>query len=124
MQTGKHAANVGSRLKLAWKPGRRHLKSQPSSRIEENPPYGMIGGIEETSASCEARSAPRSYPTAQDPGGLEPRGDRTAVGGGSRAEVQGRAERRLWRRIAGLRSRGAEGVGHRFRAHAATHRAG
>jgi hypothetical protein len=23
----------------------------------------MIGGIEETSASCEARSAPRSYPT-------------------------------------------------------------
>ena len=29
----------------------------------ENPPYGMIGGIEETSASCEARSAPRSYPT-------------------------------------------------------------
>ena len=51
MQTGKHAANVGSRLKLAWKPGRRHLKSQPSSRIGENPPYGMIGGIEETSAS-------------------------------------------------------------------------
>src|SRR5271163_4408634 len=64
MQTGKHAANVGSRLKLAWKPGRRHLKSQPSSRIGENPPYGMIGGIEETSASFEARSAPRSYPTA------------------------------------------------------------
>ena len=63
MQTGKHAANVGSRLKLAWKPGRHHLKSQPSSRIGENPPYGMIGGIEETSASFEARSAPRSYPT-------------------------------------------------------------
>ena len=35
---------------------------QPSSRIGENPPYGMIGGIEETSASFEARSAPRSYP--------------------------------------------------------------
>src|ERR1700692_761533 len=63
MQTGKHAANVGSRLKLAWKPGRRHLKSQPSSRIGENSPYGMIGGIEETSASFEAPSAPRSYPT-------------------------------------------------------------
>src|SRR5258707_13511897 len=63
MQTGKHAANVGSRLKLAWKPGRRHLKSQPSSRIGENPPYGMIGGIEETSASFEVRSAPRCYPT-------------------------------------------------------------
>src|SRR4029077_16580497 len=29
----------------------------------ENPPYGMIGRIEETSASFEARSAPRSYPT-------------------------------------------------------------
>src|SRR6202166_750397 len=61
---------------------------------------------------------------AQDPGGLKPGGDRTAAGGGPRAEVQGRAERRLWRRTAGLRSRGAEGVGHRFRAHAAAHRAG
>src|SRR6476620_3213172 len=63
MQTGKYAANVGSRLKLAWKPGRRHLKIQPSSRIGENPPDGTIGGIEETSAAFEARSAPRSYPT-------------------------------------------------------------
>src|SRR6266700_171224 len=53
----------GSRLKRAWKSGRRHLKSLPSSRTGENPPYGMIGGIEETSASCEARYAPRSYPT-------------------------------------------------------------
>jgi hypothetical protein len=35
---------------------------------------------------------------AQDAGGLEPGGDRTAAGGGPRAEVQGRAERRLWRR--------------------------
>src|SRR5712691_7317085 len=60
----------------------------------------------------------------QDPGDLEPGGDRTAAGGGPRAEVQGRAERRLWRRTAGLRSRGTEGVGHRFRAHAAAHRAG
>src|ERR1700736_5475972 len=39
------------------------LTGQPSSRTGENPPYGMIGGIEETSASFEARSAPRSYPT-------------------------------------------------------------
>ena len=39
------------------------MESQPSSRTGENPPYGMIGGIEETSASFEARSAPRSYPT-------------------------------------------------------------
>src|SRR5246127_3949639 len=63
MQTGCHGAYVGSRLKRLRPPGRRHLKSQPSSRIGENPPYGMIGGIEETSASSEARSAPRSYPT-------------------------------------------------------------
>jgi len=40
------------------------LESQPSSRTGENPPYGMIGRIEETSASFEARSAPRSYPTS------------------------------------------------------------
>src|SRR5262249_9242367 len=31
--------------------------------IGENPPYGMIGRVEETSASFEARSAPRLYPT-------------------------------------------------------------
>jgi len=43
--------------------GKAPPESQPSSRIGENPPYGMIGGIEETSASFEARSAPRSYPT-------------------------------------------------------------
>src|ERR1700693_1414140 len=39
----------------------------PSSKdfqaLRENPPYGMLGGIVETSASFEARSAPRSYPT-------------------------------------------------------------
>ena len=63
MQTGKYAANVGSRLKLAGSLGRPRLICQPSSRTGENPPYGMIGGIEETSASFEARSAPRSYPT-------------------------------------------------------------
>ena len=50
-------------LKPADVPGRHRLESQPSSRTGENPPYGMIGGIEETSASFEARSAPRSYPT-------------------------------------------------------------
>jgi hypothetical protein len=44
--------------------GKAPSESQPSSRIGENPPYGMRGGIEETSASCEARYAPRSYPTA------------------------------------------------------------
>jgi hypothetical protein len=34
------------------------------SRTGENPPYGILGGIEETSASFEARSAARSYPTS------------------------------------------------------------
>jgi ABC transporter substrate binding protein len=43
--------------------GKAPLESQPSSRTGENPPYGMSGGIVETSASFEARSAPRSYPT-------------------------------------------------------------
>jgi hypothetical protein len=44
--------------------GRPCLKCQPSSRTGENPPYGMIGGTVETSASFEARYAPLSYPTA------------------------------------------------------------
>jgi ABC transporter substrate binding protein len=39
------------------------LKRQPFSRTGENPQSGMLGGIVETSASFEARSAPRSYPT-------------------------------------------------------------
>ena len=43
------------------------MESQPSSRTGENPPYGMIGRIEETSASFEARYAPRSYPTTDVP---------------------------------------------------------
>jgi hypothetical protein len=45
------------------------LESQPSSRTGENSPYGMIGGIEETSASFEARTAPRSYPTIAEASG-------------------------------------------------------
>src|SRR4051794_4489294 len=53
----------GAGLSL-WRRGRPRLTGQPSSRTGENPPYGMSGGIEETSASCEARSAPRSYPTS------------------------------------------------------------
>src|SRR5437016_613630 len=62
MQTSCRDADVGSRLKrsVSWE---GPSESQPSSRTGENPPYGMIGGIEETSASFEARSAPRSYPT-------------------------------------------------------------
>ena len=62
-QTRRWPANAGSRLKLEAVLGRPRLKGQPSSRTGENSPYGMIGGIEETSASFEARSAPRSYPT-------------------------------------------------------------
>src|SRR5499427_6024437 len=62
-QTNTGPAHAGSRLKLSDALGRRRPKCHPSSRTGENPPYGMIGGIEETSASFEARSAPRSYPT-------------------------------------------------------------
>ena len=62
-QTKREAAYAGSRLKPTSASGRPRLTGQPSSRTGENPPYGMIGGIEETSASFEARSAPRSYPT-------------------------------------------------------------
>ena len=64
-QTGRRSAHAGSRLNLSDVPGRSRLIRQPSSRTGENPPYGMIGRIEETSASFEARSAPRSYPTTK-----------------------------------------------------------
>jgi hypothetical protein len=64
--TRRWPAHAGSRLKLDAVLGRPRLKGQPSSRTGENSPYGMIGGIEETSASFEARSAPRSYPTVAD----------------------------------------------------------
>ena len=62
-QTGRRSVYAGIRLNLTHALGRSRLKSQPCSRNEENSPYGMIGGIVETSASFEARSAPRSYPT-------------------------------------------------------------
>src|SRR5262244_3698590 len=78
-QTNTGPAHAGSRLKLTDALGRRRPKCHPSSRTGENPPYGMTGGIEETSASFEARSAPRSYPTGNrgrvtasgDPVGVE-----------------------------------------------------
>src|SRR6266566_4379084 len=44
--------------------GRHRLRCQPCSRIGENPPYGMIGGIEETSAS--SKPDPRLDPTRLD----------------------------------------------------------
>src|SRR2546430_3162999 len=68
-QTRHRPAHAGSRLKWADVLKGPRLKGQPSSRTGKNPPYGMIGGIEETSASFEARSAPRSYPTASNTNG-------------------------------------------------------
>ena len=43
--------------------GRPHPICQPLSRTGENPPYGILGGTVETSASFEARYAPPFYPT-------------------------------------------------------------
>ena len=65
---GGHKPTTSQRMPgagLSWMvAGRCRSKCQPSSRIGENPPYGMRGRVEETSASFEARSAPRLYPTA------------------------------------------------------------
>jgi hypothetical protein len=52
------------------------LSTQQMLLERSTQPYGMIGRIEETSASFEARSAPRSYPTA--------------------TEVEGASQRRIW----------------------------
>src|SRR6266849_4291674 len=62
--------------------GRPRLIGRPWSRTGENPPYGILGGTMETSASFEARSAPSSYPIhpvkghspVSDPGGGAARG--------------------------------------------------
>src|ERR1700752_3131121 len=62
-QTNTGPAYAGSRLKLTDALGRRRPKRHPSSRTGENPPYGMIGGLEGTSALFEARPTPLSYPT-------------------------------------------------------------
>ena len=67
-QTGRRSAYAGSRLKLIDASGRSRLKRQPFSRTGENPQSGMLGGIVETSASFEARSAPRSHPTGSSLG--------------------------------------------------------
>src|SRR5205807_9662769 len=52
--------------------GRPRPISRPWSRTGENPPYGMLGGTMETSASFEARSAPSSYPTISQAGFCAP----------------------------------------------------
>src|SRR5215204_5555295 len=66
---GGHKPTTSQRMLgagLSWMvAGRCRPKCQPSSRIGENPPYGMRGRVEETSASFEARSAPRLYPTGR-----------------------------------------------------------
>jgi hypothetical protein len=46
--------------------GRPRLIFRPLSRTGENPPYGILGETMETSASFEGRSAPSSYPTANE----------------------------------------------------------
>src|SRR6516225_2335926 len=56
-QTNTGPAHAGSRLELSDALGRRRPNCHPSSRPGENPPYGMIGGTAETSASFEARRA-------------------------------------------------------------------
>jgi hypothetical protein len=76
----------GSKPDAGWcMPGaglsRRHSGKAPSERPAfqpywGNPPYGMIGRIEETSASFEVRSAPRSYPTSNLRRSIFRRGDR------------------------------------------------
>ena len=57
---GRHKPNISRCMPGAGlsRPcaGRCCPTCQPSSRIGENPPCGMIGGVEETSASFEARS--------------------------------------------------------------------
>ena len=63
MQTGRRSANAGSRLKLADDPGRHRLKSQPSSRTGENPPYGSASSKDwcvqqETSLPGQKSGAP------------------------------------------------------------------
>ena len=58
-QTDRTSVYAGSRLKLIDALGRSRLKRQPFSRTGENPQSGMLGGIEETSASFEARSGLR-----------------------------------------------------------------
>ena len=68
MQTGWRTANAGSRLKLLITQEGTVWKASLPAVLRENPPYGMIGGIEETSASFEARTAPRSYPTGSSLG--------------------------------------------------------
>jgi hypothetical protein len=62
-QTTRTIWECWEQLNRVARAGRHCLTCQPSSRTGENPPYGMIGGAVETSASFEVRSAPLLYPT-------------------------------------------------------------
>jgi hypothetical protein len=61
MAAERHEGRWQTRLR-----GRPRLIFRPLSRTGENPPYGILGEAMETSASFEARSAPSSYPTANE----------------------------------------------------------
>ena len=67
-----------------------------------------------SSSSCVRARA------AQAAGRAEPGGGGALAGGGTGAQVQGGAERRLWRGPARLRGRLAEGGRYRLQAHAAS----
>jgi hypothetical protein len=74
MQTSRSNGYAGSRLNRSNGLGRHRRKGQPWSRTGENPPSGILGGMEETSASFEARYAPPSYPTTSFPAVSRQRG--------------------------------------------------
>src|SRR5215471_3591222 len=59
-QTGRRSAHAGSRLKLI------DVREGPAWKASLPAVSGMIGRVEETSGTLNARSAPRSYPTAGD----------------------------------------------------------
>jgi hypothetical protein len=61
MEAERHEGRRQTRLR-----GRPRLILRPLSRTGENPPYGILGEAMETSVSFEARSAPSSYPTANE----------------------------------------------------------
>jgi hypothetical protein len=61
--TRRSEANHGGLLIDPSYLGQAPTDSRPWSRTGENPPYGILGGTMETSASFEARLAPSSYPT-------------------------------------------------------------
>ena len=67
MHEGRKPTNVSTAYAASWLElcdagGRLGLKYQPSSRTGENPPYGMIGEVVETSASFEARFRATTLP--------------------------------------------------------------